>query len=296
MFQYKRILVPLDGSMRAEKALAPAMKLARAMSAEVVLLRVVPTLKTIAPFVHIDVSLKNAHVEQKRVAENYLKGARMMVYKDGDVGIKTAVVGGRSADAIFAYVQEHDVDLIILSSHGGTTGMGRWRYGEVAMKLLLNAPCSTLVVRTEDEQLPLQFKRMLLPLDGSEEAEVAIEPAMSIAQQMNSETILYRVTAPIELAVGEEVAKTVTTQVKGQVDHYLQAVRGRWSKVQPNISTQVDSGPAAQSILAYAQETNIDLIALATHGASGKEMTLPLGGVADKVVRGARRAVLLIRP
>jgi nucleotide-binding universal stress UspA family protein len=50
---YKRILVPLDGSMQAEKALQPAVLLAKALSAELLLIRVVPALKSIAPTLEI---------------------------------------------------------------------------------------------------------------------------------------------------------------------------------------------------------------------------------------------------
>ncbi len=70
MFQYKRILVPLDGSVRAEKVLKPTLQLALKMSAELVLLRVVPTLKLVAPFVRLDRSSKDAQAQQQRKAGN----------------------------------------------------------------------------------------------------------------------------------------------------------------------------------------------------------------------------------
>ena len=163
------------------------------------------------------------------------------------------------------------------------------------MKLLLGAPTSTLVVRANEEHQPLKFERILAPLDGSEEAEKALELVTAIAQQMGTEMILLRVTAPIQKAVGAETAKALAPQVRRQVESYLQTVRERWAKGQPKVATQVESGPVAQSILEFAESQSVDLIALSAHGATN-ETALPLGGTADKVVRGARRAVLLIRP
>ncbi|KAA3656856.1 MAG: universal stress protein [Chloroflexi bacterium] len=293
MFQYKRILVPLDGSRRAETALLPALLLSKAFSAEITLLRVVPTLKLVAPFVQVELSSKEAQADHKRQASNYLKGLRM-VNKEEGVVMKTAVSTGRAAAGIIQYAQENETDLIVLASHGGT-GMGRWRYGEIAMKLLLSAPCSTLVVRSDDDHQPLQFKRIMIPLDGSEEAERAIEPTTAIATQMDAEIIMVRVTAPIQKAVGVENAKAFASQIKNQVERYLQTVRKRFEGTQATINTQVESGPVAQSILTYAQDDQIDLIALTAHGASGEEAVSPLGGVADKVLRGAKQAVMIIR-
>ena len=293
MFQYKRILVPLDGSPRAETALQPALQLSKALSAEITLVRVVPTLKLVAPFIQVDLTSKDAHDEQKRLAGNYLKGVQML-NKDEAVIIKTAVVSGRAGGGVIEYAKENEMDLIVLSSHGGT-GIGRWRYGEIAMKLLLNAPCSTLVVRADDDHQPLQFKRILIPLDGSEDAERAIESTAMMANKMGAETILFRVTAPVQMAVGADNAKALTSQIRKQVERYLQTVRKRFEGVQPNINTQVETGPIAHSILAYAQDHHIDLIALTAHGASGEEAVSPLGGVADKVMRGASQAVLIIR-
>ena len=293
MIQLKHILVPLDGSSLAEKAIKPALILAAASSAKVTLLRVVPTLQVMAPFAKLDLPLKGAQAQQLARANKYLRSARM-VQPQNNVVINTVAISGRPARAIIAYAQEHDVDLLMFSSHGGS-GIGRWRYGEVAMKLLLNAPCSTLVVRAEEEHQPLGFKRMLVPLDGSEEAESVLASTANLAKEMGTEVILLRVAAPIQAAVGADNARAQQENFKRQIQGYLESVRRQWAPVQKNITVQVESGPVAETILFHAKSQNADLIAISAHGASGSERAL-LGGKADKVLRGARRAVMIVRP
>jgi len=108
----KKILVPLDESQLAEWALAPATRIATALSAEIVLLHVVVPLD-------IDLILPEAsliHAEEE--AETYLAAIRTRL-ADAGVNMKTdVVVGPEAAMAVIKYAQENDVDLIVMSSHG----------------------------------------------------------------------------------------------------------------------------------------------------------------------------------
>ena len=144
MFKFKKILVPLDGSEFAERALDPALAIAAPMEAELVLFRVaqpIPRTKALAdmPDVYDDIV-----AAAYREAEVYLQGVqerlgypRLTVeHRDGEEGIARQIM---DLDA------DSGVDLVVMSSHG-RTGVRRWMYGSVAEKILHGCPCATLIV------------------------------------------------------------------------------------------------------------------------------------------------------
>ncbi len=287
---FKRILVPLDGSHLGEMALAPAARLAEALAAELLLLRVVTPLRYLAPFVRLELDSPDAETRQRRLAQNYLRG--LSILKSGAVAGRADVALGRPAAAIIDYVREQAVDLIVIASHGHS-GPGRWRYGSVALKLLRRAPCATLVVR-HDALQPLKFKRLLLPLDGSMTAESSLEPALAMREHLRADVVLVRVTPSIARTVHPAQVASLMPQIRSQIEIYLHQLRHRMWATEPGVKMRVDSGPAAQSILALAQAEEVDLIVLTDHGASAS-WEWELGGVAERIIREARRAVMVVR-
>ena len=145
MFEFKKIMVPLDGSRFAEMALDPALSIARAMQSEVVLFRVaqpIPRTQALAdmPDVYDDVIAATF-----REAEDYLAELRAGL---SDVRVSVEIRPGEAGVArqILDYAEQNDVDLIVMSSHG-LTGVKRWTYGSVAEKVLHAGPCATMVIR-----------------------------------------------------------------------------------------------------------------------------------------------------
>ena len=145
MFRFDKILFPLDGSEFAEKALEPALSVARGMGAEVVLFRVaqpIPRTQALAemPGVYDDVVAATI-----REAENYLSTLRAALPIER-VSIEVRPGEDGVARQILDYAEASGVDLIVMSSHG-LTGVKRWAYGSVAEKVLHGGPCAVLVVR-----------------------------------------------------------------------------------------------------------------------------------------------------
>ena len=147
MFRFERILVPLDGSEFAKKAVGPALAIARAMESELVLFRVaqpIPRTRALAemPDVYNDV-VAAAQWE----AEDYLKGLDARLdYGKIEMELRSADEG--VARQILDYADDASVDLIVMSSHG-RTGVDRWVHGSVTEKVLRNCGCNTLIIRGE---------------------------------------------------------------------------------------------------------------------------------------------------
>jgi len=141
------------------------------------------------------------------------------------------------------------------------------------------------------------YQKMLIPLDGSELAEVVFSYAIELAGRLDLEIKLLLVAST---ALGDFVPmhKAYIEQAAGIIQRRIKEVRERFG-VQPDnglpgVHGEVAMGYPAEEILRYADENNIDLILMATHGRSGVRRWT-MGNVADKVLRASKIPVLLIR-
>ena len=140
---YKKILVPLDGSELAKKALEHAEELAKTYSAEIILFQVVPLMPIYgAPELVMPVVVDE---KQKEAAEMDLtKLAEEMKTRGYKV---TAMVrtGQQVAVEIIDFAKERGVDLIVMCTHGHS-GITRWVLGSVAHKVLTRAETPILLI------------------------------------------------------------------------------------------------------------------------------------------------------
>jgi nucleotide-binding universal stress UspA family protein len=144
---YKKILVPLDGSELAKKALDQAEKLAKTFDAEIVLFQVVPFMpiygspELVTPLI-ID-------EKQKEVAERYLMDLAEEL-KKRDLRVTTMVrTGQQVAVEIIDFAKERGVDLIAMCTHG-RSGITRWVLGSVTLKVLTRAETPILLIRSKE--------------------------------------------------------------------------------------------------------------------------------------------------
>ncbi len=145
LFAQKRLLVPLGGSMQAEQALGPALRLAQAVSAELVLRRVtIMPLNPVGPVVGWPGS-EAVMNENEQEARAYLQRVQESL-ASGRIQIHTQITASSVAESIIDIADRLQVDLIVMSSHG-RSGISRWVFGSVAEKTLRGAHCATLVIR-----------------------------------------------------------------------------------------------------------------------------------------------------
>ncbi|MDZ4230451.1 MAG: universal stress protein, partial [Dehalococcoidales bacterium] len=142
------------------------------------------------------------------------------------------------------------------------------------------------------------YKRMLVPLDGSELAEDVFTYAKELAPKLNIDIILLNVCPPetnefipMHQAYIDHAAEVLKRQLPKTPKSKEEEPAGKRIKM----SGELAVGYPAEEIIRYAEENKIDLILMATHGRSGlKRWTL--GSVADKVLRASKIPVLLIHP
>jgi nucleotide-binding universal stress UspA family protein len=148
-------------------------------------------------------------------------------------------------------------------------------------------------------------EKILIPLDGSETGEAALPYVGKLISKMSSEikveVILLRVIARLTYYVASEEA-TVSipyteqemAQIKKRANNYLKKAGEILKDKEITIKTQVVIGKPADEIIRSANEIDADLIAMSTHGRSGLSRWA-FGSVTDRILRGGRRPVLVVR-
>lgn len=146
----KTVLVPLDGSIVAEAALAPAVALAREAAAKLVLLRAAEahTLPTTDPI--------EAQVDVMREAQDYLDAARAHVTAAGAADVEVSAWYGPAVEAIVEAARYREADLIVMSSHG-RSGVARLIMGSVAERVLRSTRVPVLVIRPDGAPVDTSF-------------------------------------------------------------------------------------------------------------------------------------------
>ena len=147
--------------------------------------------------------------------------------------------------------------------------------------------------------MPKNYKHILLPLDGSELAELALKDAFGLAELSRAKVTLLQVIQPDEYGVSSDMGHSMllNQQLKYQkmlAHEYLNDICSRIKCRQLSVHTAVEIGLIAETIIDYARQHSVDLIVMATHGRSGVQRWV-YGSVADKVLRGADLPVLLVR-
>ena len=142
---YKRVLLPLDGSKLAERALPHAIAQAQGFGARLVLLRVAETIPH-APGVSA-ADLERVKRQIVTWAQEYLERVTEQVQEQG-VQVESAIVEGRPNVEITRFAEASSIDLIVLSSRG-RSGFSRWLLGSVADRVVRGATVPVLLVRVE---------------------------------------------------------------------------------------------------------------------------------------------------
>ncbi|AEB10527.1 universal stress protein [Desulfobacca acetoxidans] len=140
------------------------------------------------------------------------------------------------------------------------------------------------------------FKKILVPLDGSDLAAKILPQVEELAKMCGAQVTLITVgSSGIDLAgvASPEVFQTAAEHDKRASERYLQKVTGDLQGKGLTVNWAYLQGMPAQAIIKYADDNDVDLIALATHGKG--EVAWVLGSTAEKVVSHATAPVLLIR-
>ncbi len=275
-----RVLVPLDGSELSEVALSVASTLSRSNGTQLVLMSVRkgPDGHHLIPNIQAELLPEGDLVDY----EHYLDQVSAELQQSGVLS-EAAVTVGEAAEEISARIQNGDIDLLVLTTHG-RTGVGRVLLGSVAGQVIQQATIPILLIRPfgKHKSEISSFKKVLVALDGSADAELSLPYAAAFGKRFKSDLLLLSV--PDHLESSSQIA---------DLKNYLECVADTFNVFDLETETVVVGSDPGHTILELAASENIDLIMLATHGRGDRER-LMIGSVADTVIPHSPCPVLLV--
>ncbi len=292
------ILVPLDGSRLAETVLPHVVALAKAFGSHVTLLRAVALGDQAGGSASVD-----PFSWQIRRAEGraYLDEVQARL-QDRGIEVTPALVEGSAAEQIVEFARSEAVDLMILSSHGGS-GLSEWNISSVVQKVILGAFVPVLIVRAYkgviDRLNGLHYHRLLLPLDGSRRAEYALPLAATLADSHGSALILahvvHRPEMPRAIPLSEEERVLVEDLTALNWERGAQYLEDLEPRVGMRAETRllVSHNPA-EALHRLVEEEEIDLVVLTAHGYTGSTKW-PYGSVALNFIVYGSTPLLIVQ-
>lgn len=298
---FAHLLVPLDGSGLAETTLPYVHALARAYGdgARVTLLHLI---EREAPS-----SVHGArHLTTVPEADAYLAELAAGFRAEGiaaDTHVDTNERGD-TAGRIVDHAAEMGADLVVLSAHG-RSGLGRWLFGSIAQKVLAVGVAPVLMVLPiagNEPRLPT-LTHILLPLDGTADAEVALPLAEQLARATGATMHLVLVVPTVGSLSGAmssiarfspKVTAELLESAGSDAVVYLDGLAARLRAAGIAVEASIARDDPATAILNLAKRVHADLIVMASHGRAGMGGAWA-GSVSNKILARSPGPFLLIR-
>ena len=301
---FKTILVPLDGSQLADCVLPHVVAIARPFDSEITLLRMLE--KTQAGTSAQLFDLVNWQINKTR-ATLYLEKIKAQIQRE-KTRVQTTVIEGLVADGITEYAHSHGIKLIVLSSHG-RNGLTRWGISSITQKIIMSAQTSLLIVRAHQDGIhsdelserPL-YRRILVPLDGSQRAENVLPIVTQLAQFHRSQIHLVQIIQTPEMArqlppTREDVdlSNRIVSRNQEEAGRYLEQLKSRsfleGLTIQIHLITSDNTAVALHQLV---EQENIDMVALSAHGYSGIHQW-PYGSMVNNFVQYGKVPLLVVQ-
>jgi nucleotide-binding universal stress UspA family protein len=283
-----KILCPIDFSPGSHQAQRVACRVARELSAELVLVHSwyqpasAYPIETPYPAYVVDHLVE----ESKRKLDAAVTDASTA----GVEHVRGELMSGVPWVEIVAQLERHAFDLCVIGTHG-RTGIAHILLGSVAEKVVRHAPSPVLVVRPHGNVE--RFTHALVPTDFSDSATHAADLAAALVRPPGRITLLHVIDRPVaatrELAL-EQLALEVDKLGAAELAKLAARLANKTS-VPITVSTWIGN-PGAQTLALIDADPTIDLVVTGSHGRTGIKRVL-LGSVAEKLVRHARCAVLV---
>lgn len=282
--EYRKVLVPVDGSESSFHALRQAFQFSSAEKSWITVVCVAPDYEgDLDTLVVGDNILK----EMRRPCEQALAKANEIAEQAG-YRIKTVLEEGEASSRIIDSADAHNRELIIMGRRG-LSNLERVLIGSVTQRVIGQSHNDVVVV---PEGAPLGWGKILVATDGSTHSRTAMDRAVRFATAYGGEIkVVSVVDVPAEL-YGE--APNLVEKLAKQAHKYADEAATFANEHGVKASAQVAEGTAYEVIPALAQELGAQVIVLGSHGRTGIRRLL-IGSVAEKIIGLASCPVLVAR-
>jgi nucleotide-binding universal stress UspA family protein len=272
----KRILLALDGSENAERALWWVTKYAAREKAQVLLFRAVDTTTLEREFIPSTVT----------DAFNYLQRMETEINQAG-IPARVIVRQGKPAETIVKVAMEERCDLILMTTRGGSK-VKRWAIGGVTEQVMRLSPIPVLPIQSRTHAARNnRVRRIIVPVDGSTLAEAVIPWATEFARLLKARLFFLHVYPGGARGMGAQAEETFN-DLRTRMLRLCQLLKKDGVKA----TFIVRTGDAADRILGFSGMN--DIILTTTHGVGGFKRWI-FGSVAEKLIHAARVPVLVYK-
>ncbi len=274
----KKILIPTDFSEQADNALRVAIHFAKKTGAEIHLLHVEEYVGNTGFNTIGDVSTSN--MDQLFVLKLLEMNKRKMLelidnLDDDSLRVHHDVKVGQMFRLVREYVQEHQIDLVVMGTHG-SSGFSEVMIGSNTEKVVRQAGCPVLSVRSLPEVFEIKKIVFATNFDGNQQK--AVDQLKQIQSLFEAHLHLLYVNTVFSFASSRNVRQKME-------DFAAKHTLTDYEFNSYNDETE------ERGIINFADEADADIIAVATHGRTGFSHLL-LGSIAEDVVNHAQRPVL----
>ena len=298
---YGVIMVPTDGSGFDREAIRVALKIADRTAARVRLVRVLANgsfFGVAAEGMPLPLDVSRSE-RDSALSELYALATECRATSKADITVD--LHAGPVSDVLQGYARRHDVDLIVMSTHG-RGGISRLSLGSVTDSLIRHTTIPVLVVKPPTSYLNPQivegFKRIIVPLDGSILAEQILPRVVALAKLEEAEVTLLNVLIPQSYSQKEIVDPALPWWDKdiALAKAYLFRIAATLRRSGVSVTTDIVIGEnVASAIGDFASRERADLIAIATHGRGGIARIIR-GSVADAIMHSGKMSMLVLKP
>ncbi|QLG48141.1 universal stress protein [Natrinema halophilum] len=290
------IVIPVDGSEESKRAATRGLELASVVDATVDVLHVVE---------QKSLRLAKSADEQTRLRERGESILEEIEAIAADIGrpITTELTEGKPSVQIREFAAERDATVIVIGRQG-VTGLGKRLLGGVTEQVLSRSEIPVLVVPHGDgATTPVtDYSRILIPTDGSENADAATQPAVTIARHCGATIDVLNV-VDIQNAGGMFSAGGLETEFIERLEavgsEAVDEVAGEIGETAPEVAVTTDvvrtsslDGVAA-GISEYVADRDVDLIIMGSHGRSNLGRHV-LGSVTSALLRTVDVPILVV--
>ena len=294
MIQIAQILCPVDFSDTSQHALDHAAAIARWYNARLTLLYV------FANFPVMDVPPLVLEAPDRERLMTAMRGMAAAVPREVPVDFRIQAAP-YIHEEIVAQLGATDADLLVLGTHG-RSGFQRLFLGSVTEKVIRKATCPTLVVPPRAPHVaagaPIQFRRILCPVDFSESSLDALAYAINMAEEADAKLTLLHVVefAPVlkeaPLMPTPDLSR-VRDAAAAEARRHLHALIPESARTYCTVETAVVEGRAYRDIVRHATGGQSDLIVMGVHGRGPLDL-LVFGSTTHYVIRASACPVLIV--